>query len=90
MAKEIVQKNILGEVSHITPHLLQFPYERIWIDYDKNADVLYINFKRPQKATDSEMLDNGILLRYRKDKLVGVTILDASKRKKSLRNSRAS
>ena len=30
-------------------------------DYDKEADVLYINFKRPQKATDSEMLENGVL-----------------------------
>ncbi|MBI4811455.1 MAG: DUF2283 domain-containing protein [Ignavibacteriales bacterium] len=82
MAKDVIQKDILGEVSQITPYLLQFPYERLWIDYDKNADVLYINFKRPQRATDSEMLDNGILLRYRKNELVGVTVLDASKQKR--------
>jgi uncharacterized protein YuzE len=90
MAREVVQVNILGEVSQITPHLLRFPYERMWIDYDKDADVLYINFERPQKATDSEMLTDGILLRYRKNELVGVTVLDASKRKKSLRNSKGS
>ena len=52
----------------------------MWIDYDKEADVLYINFKRPQKATDSEMLDNEVLLRYKEDELVGITILEASKR----------
>ncbi|MFC1715492.1 DUF2283 domain-containing protein [Candidatus Poribacteria bacterium] len=52
----------------------------MWIDYDKEADVLYIGFKRPQKATDSEMLDNGVLLRYREKELVGVTVLEASKR----------
>jgi uncharacterized protein YuzE len=40
---------------------------------------LEISFKRPQKATDSEMLDNGVLLRYREDELVGVTILEASR-----------
>ena len=51
------------------------------IDYDKEADVLYISFQRPQRATDSEMLDNGILLRYSRDRLVGVTVLDASTRK---------
>ncbi len=49
------------------------------IDYDKEADVLYISFKRPQRATDSEMLDNGVLLRYKDDELVGLTILEASK-----------
>jgi uncharacterized protein YuzE len=52
----------------------------MWIDYDQEADVLYINFNRPQKATDSEMTKQGILLRYRDDELVGMTILDASKR----------
>jgi len=52
----------------------------MWIDYDKEADVLYINFKRPQKATDSEMMEKGILLRYRDNELVGITILDASQR----------
>jgi len=35
----------------------------MWVDYDKEADVLYVSFKRPQRATDSEMLENGIILR---------------------------
>jgi uncharacterized protein YuzE len=52
----------------------------MWIDYDREADVLYISFKRPQRATDSEMLENGVLLRYKDDELIGLTMLDASKR----------
>ena len=52
----------------------------MWIDYDKAADVLYISFKRPQKSTDSEMLGNDVLLRYKGKELIGITILDASKR----------
>ena len=60
--------------------MLRFPKDKLWIDYDKEADVLYLSFERPQKATDSEMLDNGVLLRYKGDKLVGMTILEASKR----------
>lgn len=52
----------------------------MWVDYDKEADVLYISFKRPQRATDSEMLDNGVLLRHKGDELVGITVLEASKR----------
>jgi uncharacterized protein YuzE len=62
------------------PLLLDFPTPRFWVDYDQEADVLYISFERPQNATDSEMTDDGILLRYRDDQLVGVTILDASTR----------
>ncbi|MDY6867960.1 MAG: DUF2283 domain-containing protein [Chloroflexota bacterium] len=52
----------------------------VWIDYDDETDVLYISFQRPQKATDTEMTDEGILLRYRGEQLVGITILDASTR----------
>jgi len=80
MAREALTKSILTEVFKATPHLLRFPKNKVWIDYDKEADVLYLSFDRPQKATDSEMLDNGVLLRYKSDKLVGMTILEASKR----------
>jgi uncharacterized protein YuzE len=54
--------------------------KKLKINYDAEADVLYISFQRPQRATDSEMLENGILLRYSRDRLVGVTVLDASTR----------
>jgi uncharacterized protein YuzE len=50
------------------------------VDYDAEADVLYISFQRPQQATDTEMTEEGILLRYRGQELVGITILDASTR----------
>ena len=60
------------------PYLTRFPTKRFWMDYDKEADVLYFSLERPQKATDSEMTDEGVLLRYRGDRLVGVTILEAS------------
>ena len=50
------------------------------MDYDADADILYISFRRSQQATDSEMTEEGILLRYKGDELVGITILDASTR----------
>ena len=80
MEKEMMEQDILSEVFKATPHLLKFPVAKMWIDYDKEADVLYISFNRPQKATDSEMSKDGILHRYRGNKLVGLTILEASKR----------
>jgi uncharacterized protein YuzE len=62
------------------PYLARFPSKRFWVDYDEDADVLYIIFERPQKATDSNMRDEGVLLRYRGKQLAGVTILDVSTR----------
>ncbi len=73
MAEEV--KKIVDAV----PMLLDFPAKRFHVDYDKDADVLYISFERPQKATDTEVTEEGILLRYREDKLVGITILNASR-----------
>jgi len=52
----------------------------MWMDYDEEVDVLYLSFYRPQKATDSEMRDDGIIVRRRGKQIVGLTILDASTR----------
>jgi len=65
------------------PYLTRFPSKRFWVDYDEEADVLYISFERPQRATDSKLRDDGVLLRYRGKQLVGVTILDVSTRSAS-------
>ena len=50
-----MEATIASEVSqsilHAIPMLIQFPKQRFWVDYDAEADVLYINFQRPQKAT---------------------------------------
>jgi uncharacterized protein YuzE len=47
----------------------------------KDADVLYINFKKPSHAYDSELTDDDVIIRYEKGEIVGITILNASKRK---------
>lgn len=70
----------IQNVSLAVPLMLQFPLKRFWVDYDDEADVLYISFQRPQKATNTVTTDNGLLLRYRGKELVGITVLDASTR----------
>ena len=75
----------LGEVYQLVSHIIKLPETKMWIDYDREVDVLYISFREPQEATDSEMLDNGVLLRYAGDELVGITILEASKTRAPLR-----
>ena len=73
--------NLLDSV----PHLLDMPSKRVWSDYDEEADVLYISFRKPQQATNSEMEDN-VIYHYRNDELVGVTVIGARKYKKSGKN----
>ncbi|HDN79075.1 MAG TPA: DUF2283 domain-containing protein [Chloroflexi bacterium] len=64
----------------LVPQILNIPYKRIWVTYDEEADVLYINFKKPSHADDSELTDDDIIVRYEKGEVVGITVLNASKR----------
>jgi uncharacterized protein YuzE len=60
--------------------VLALPSRRVWTDYDIEADVLYISFRKPQQANDSVMEDDGNIYHYRDDELVGVTVLNASRK----------
>ncbi len=64
----------------LVPQLLEIPHTRIWTTYDKEADVLYVNFKKPSHADDSKLTDDDIIVRYEAGQIVGITILNASKR----------
>lgn len=60
--------------------LIHLPSRQVWTDYDSEADVLYISFRKPQQANDSVMEDDGNIYHYRDTELVGITILNAAKR----------
>ena len=79
MATELAPSVPIAVLQSI-PMLIEFPERRFAVDYDQEADVLYISFERPQQATDSEMTDDGFIMRYRREQLVGITVLDASTR----------
>ncbi len=63
----------------LVPQLLEIPHDRIWTTYDKEADALYVNFKKPSHADDSEITDDDIIVRYEAGRIVGITIINASK-----------
>ncbi len=50
------------------------------IQYDREADVMYVNFGAPIPADDSELDDNDVLYRYRQGEIVGMTFTHFSKR----------
>jgi len=69
------------EILNLTPQLLNMPFERIWYSYDEEADVLYLNFKKPSQADDSMLTDDDVIIRYENGEVIGITVLHASKRK---------
>ena len=71
----------LQEIVELTPRFLTVPFRRIWSSYDPEADVLYLNFKKPSHADDSELTDDDLIVRYEKGEVVGVTVLHASQRR---------
>ncbi len=52
----------INEILELTPKLLNLPFKRIWYSYDEEADVLCLNFKKPNHADDSELTDDGLSL----------------------------
>ena len=68
------------ELLNLTPQLLNIPFKRIWSSYDEEADVLYLNFKKPSHADDSVLTDDDVVIRYENGEIIGVTVLHASKR----------
>ncbi len=60
--------------------ILKLPVQHVWLDYDKEADVLYMSFRKPQRATETVELEDDILIRKDGKEVVGLTILNASRR----------
>jgi uncharacterized protein YuzE len=60
--------------------VLRSPDRYLWSSYDAEPDVLYINFKKPAHATDSELTDDDIIIRYEGEEVIGLTILHAGQR----------
>ena len=51
------------------------------MDYDSESDVLYISFgKKPQAADDSDVTEEGVIVRLKEGKIVGLTITNVKKR----------
>jgi len=70
----------IEEYLKLVPTLKKLPSHLLWSSYDSEADTLYINFKKPSHATDSDITDDDVIVRYEDGEVVGLTILHASRR----------
>ena len=72
-------KNI-SDYLNLIPAVRHSPRNCLWSSYDEEGDVLYISFEKPRPATDSELTDDDVILRYDGNDIIGITILHASQR----------
>ncbi|HXI23428.1 MAG TPA: DUF2283 domain-containing protein [Pyrinomonadaceae bacterium] len=70
----------IEEYLRLLPTLKKAPSHLLWSSYDAEADTLYINFKKPSSATDSDITDDDVIVRYENGEIIGLTILHASAR----------
>ncbi len=71
----------LKEIQSALPYFLK--HKTVWASYDNEADVLYLHFKKPNHANDSEITEDESIIRYEKKEIVGLTILNASQKIKT-------
>ena len=73
-------EDFIGKCMAIASDVVKLPAHHVWLDYDKEADVLYMSFRKPQRATKTIETDEDILIRKDGKKIVGLTIMNASSR----------
>jgi len=78
MATKLKSEDLIKKCLSLVSGIIKLPLEHIWIDYDKEADILYLSFRKPQRATKTIETDEDILVRKDGNKIVGITILNAS------------
>lgn len=71
---------ILKPYLKFLPTIKGLPQKSVWLTYDQEADVMYINFRKPSTATDSELTDDDVIIRFEGEDVIGFTILHASQR----------
>ena len=82
METRLNENEVIKMFLGITPDMVRLPISHVWADYDKEADVLYLSFRRPQRAKMTEEVGEDILVRKDGEEIVGITILNASDKRR--------
>ena len=79
MVKNSQYPSKISDYLNLVSAIKNLPKKDTWTFYDVEADVLYINFHQPALiADDSELTEDGILIRYQNNEIIGLTILNVS------------
>ncbi len=75
-----LNKEIINSYLDLSSRLTKLHARQVWADYDKEADVLYLSFRKPQRAKKTVEMGDDVLIRTDDDEVVGITVLNASSR----------
>lgn len=65
----------------LLPEIRKSPDGSLWLHYDAETDTLYVNFRRPSRAADSDLTDDDVIIRYDEEgEVIGYTILHFQQR----------
>jgi len=78
MANALRSEEIVKACVGLSTELTKIPIKHMWVDYDKEADVLYVSFRKPQRSKKTVEVNEDILVRKDGKEIVGITILNAS------------
>jgi len=83
MATTLTQEtnNFVANCLAMANDVMKLHAHKTWVDYDEEADVLYISFRKPQRANNSIEFNEDVLLRKDDNEIVGITIMNTSTRK---------
>jgi uncharacterized protein YuzE len=74
-----MEEKIINQIQDSLPSLFFFMEKQkkrnLVINYDEEADVLYLSFDSPQKADDTEFFSDDILVRKKNKAIIGLTLL---------------
>lgn len=73
--------NFVANCMAMANDIMKLHTPKTWIDYDEEADVLYMSFRKPQRANNTIEIDEDVLLRKHDNEIVGITIMNASTKK---------
>lgn len=78
-----MEEKIINQIQSSLPGLFMFMEKQkkrnLIINYDKEADVLYVSFEALQKANDTEFFSDDILVRKKNKAIIGLTLLNFKK-----------
>jgi uncharacterized protein YuzE len=73
-----MEENYLESLLRMVPHLTG--KENMWVKYDKELDILYLDVKNSDRVTNAVLTDDDLIVRYTGREIAGITVLGASTR----------
>ena len=80
METATVNSETIERYLELSSKITRLHVKNVWADYDKEADVLYLSFRKPQRAKKTVEMGDDVLIRSDGDEVVGITVLNAGSR----------